>query len=63
MHSDCTTLSEAIAEFAKIRACAPFRFSGVWYIANDIGGGWTAFRTKRAAAKNCGNGNIYKVKL
>lgn len=52
MHSDKKTIEEAMAEFEFIRAYRPFAYGGRWYAVEVSGGGWTAYRTRRAAIAN-----------
>lgn len=66
MRSDCDTLDDALAEFAKLKSYKPFKYGGTWFVikaSKEMKCSWVAYRTKRAALRNYTGGEAYEVKL
>ena len=62
MFSEAKTLEEALGEFQRTRGCAPYRYSGRWFVVR-VPDGFRAYRDKRSAAKASQRGEFYQVEL
>lgn len=67
MFSDAKEIEQATKDFAYMHQFAPFRFGGVWWVAqvqeySENGpNGFRAYRTKKAAVHNTTVGTVWRM--
>lgn len=52
MQVEAIDLADAILKFRQMMAYQPYRLGGKWFVCRTDNGQWTAYRTKKAAAKH-----------